>query len=77
VVHACIAYRKTLNRSVGRKLKATTPHSHTNLRYLSSSDMEARINELQHKQRLLARKVSYLSKKLTEVTIEYGVYLHG
>lgn len=74
----CIAYRKTLNRSVGRKLKATettTPHSHTNLRYLSSSDMVARINELQHKQRLLTRKVSYLSKKLTEITAEYGVCL--
>ena len=41
----CRAYRKMLNKAHARKSKAidtTTPHSHTNLRYLSSDDKNQR-----------------------------------
>ena len=74
----CRNYRKTLNRALNRKSKATTTstsHTHTNLRYLSSPEKVARLRELQQKHRLDQKRITRLNEKLAELTAKNGVCL--
>ena len=69
----CVAYRSTLNRAVLRKTTATTPHSHTNHRYMSSPEKDAKLRELQRKNRVSKKHISRLSERLAEHTSKCGV----
>ena len=71
----CSAYRITLNRAISRKGRATTPHSHTNHRYLTSPEKVARLRELQHKNRASQKRITRLTEKLAEMTARNGVCL--
>ena len=65
----CRAYRRILKQILARqKLAPFTPHSHTNIRYLSEAEKEHKIKDLQHMKRACDRKITRLHKKLEELT---------
>jgi hypothetical protein len=48
------------------------PHSHTNYRYLSDSEKNARLKELHHENRMAKRQMAHLEEKLRERIEEEG-----
>lgn len=70
----CRAYRRILNQMLTRQTQApSTPHTHTNIRYLSEAEKEQKIKDLQHKKRACDKKIARLHKKLEELTAAGGV----
>ena len=80
----CTAYRKNLRAIHARQQKESTESrskrvevsSHTNYRYLSSPEKQARLSNFHTKTRALSRKVDQLKKKLDRLTELNGVKLN-
>ena len=64
----CTKYRSTLNKAASRKDTAKALHSHTNHRYLTSSEKVVRLQELQQKNRLAQKRITRLTEKLAEIS---------